>query len=61
MNSGYYSKVGNSILRNYQEGDVMNLSKMTDQQLYKIAMNESNRMKDRYEAAKELQERRKKR
>lgn len=33
---------------------------MTDQQLYEIAMNESNRMKDRYAAARELQERRKK-
>lgn len=38
----------------------MDLSKMTDQQLYEIAMNEKNRMKDRYAAARELQERRKK-
>ncbi len=38
----------------------MDFSNMTEQQLYEIAMNESNRMKDRYAAAKELQERRKK-
>jgi hypothetical protein len=30
----------------------------TNQELYEIATNESNRMADRYEAAKELQRRR---
>lgn len=38
----------------------MDLSKMTNQQLYDIAKNESNRMKDRYAAARELQKRRSK-
>lgn len=38
----------------------MNLNKLTNQQLYKIAMDETARMKDRYAAAKELQERKKK-
>lgn len=35
----------------------MNLSKATNQELYQIAMNESNRMGERYEAARELQRR----
>lgn len=38
----------------------MNLSKATKEQLYAIAMDETNRMRDRYAAAKELQDRRKK-
>jgi hypothetical protein len=38
----------------------MKLKKFTNQQLYKIAMDEKERMKDRYAAAKELQERKKK-
>lgn len=33
----------------------MDLSKATNQQLYDIAKDESNRMKDRYAAARELQ------
>lgn len=37
----------------------MNLSKATKEQLYAIAMDETNRMRDRYAAAKELQDRRK--
>lgn len=37
----------------------IDLSKATKQQLYEIATNDSNRMKDRYAAAKELQEKRK--
>lgn len=36
----------------------MDLSKATDDQLYEIANNENNRMKDRYAAVKELQKRR---
>ncbi|TYS66349.1 hypothetical protein FZD47_02355 [Bacillus infantis] len=38
----------------------MNLSQSTNQQLYEIAKDEKARMKDRYAAAKELQERKKK-
>ncbi|MEF7566399.1 hypothetical protein V4V35_25760 [Bacillus infantis] len=38
----------------------MNLSQATNQQLYEIAKDEKARMKDRYAAAKELQERKKK-
>jgi hypothetical protein len=38
----------------------MNLSKATNHQLYEIAKDEKARMKDRYAAAKELQERKKK-
>jgi hypothetical protein len=38
----------------------MNLSKATNQQLYELAKDEKARMKDRYAAAKELQERKKK-
>lgn len=38
----------------------MNLSQATNQQLYDIAKDEKARMKDRYAAAKELQERKKK-
>jgi hypothetical protein len=37
---------------------LMDFSKATNIQLYKIATNEENRMVDRYEAAKELQRRR---
>ena len=37
----------------------MNLSKATKQQLYAIAIDEMAKMSDRYEAAKELQDRRK--
>ena len=37
----------------------MNFKNATNQQLYEIARDDSNRMKDRYLAAKELQERRK--
>jgi hypothetical protein len=37
----------------------MSFSKATNQQLYKIAMDESNRLINRYAAAKELQVRRK--
>jgi hypothetical protein len=37
----------------------MNLSQATNQQLYEIAKDEKARMKDRYAAAKELQERKK--
>ncbi|WP_157452333.1 hypothetical protein [Bacillus sp. J33] len=37
----------------------MDLSKATDQQLYDIATNENERMRDRYAAACELQRRRK--
>ncbi|MCM3242712.1 hypothetical protein M3598_08135 [Cytobacillus oceanisediminis] len=33
----------------------MDLSKATNQQLYEIATNEKERMRDRYAAAKELQ------
>jgi hypothetical protein len=36
----------------------MDLSKATIQQLYEIANNETNRLKDRYEAVKELRRRR---
>ncbi|MEH7503271.1 hypothetical protein V7152_14880 [Neobacillus drentensis] len=35
----------------------MDLSKATKQQIYEIATNESNRLKDRYVAVKELQKR----
>jgi hypothetical protein len=35
----------------------MDLTKATKQQLYEIATNENNRMKDRYKAVKELQKR----
>ncbi|MGD6899320.1 hypothetical protein [Bacillus infantis] len=38
----------------------MNLSQATNQQLYELAKDEKARMKDRYAAAKELQERKKK-
>lgn len=38
----------------------MDYKKASNQQLYEIARNESNRMRDRYMATKELQERRKK-
>jgi hypothetical protein len=38
----------------------MDLSKATKEQLYEIATNEGNRLIDRYAAAYELQERRKK-
>ena len=37
----------------------MNLYQATNQQLYQIAMDSNNRLKVRYAAAKELQERRK--
>lgn len=37
----------------------MNLYQATNHQLYQIAMDNNNRLKDRYAAAKELQERRK--
>lgn len=37
----------------------MNLYRATNNQLYQIAMDNNNRLKDRYAAAKELQERRK--
>ncbi len=37
----------------------MNLYQATNHQLYQIAMDDKNRLKDRYVAAKELQERRK--
>lgn len=37
----------------------MNLSEATNQQLYAIAFDDNNRLKDRYAAARELQERRK--
>lgn len=37
----------------------MNLFQATNNQLYQIAMDNNNRLKDRYAAAKELQERRK--
>jgi uncharacterized caspase-like protein len=37
----------------------MNLSKSTNQQLYQIAFDKNARLKDRYAAARELQERRK--
>ncbi|WP_180953709.1 hypothetical protein [Bacillus sp. T33-2] len=35
----------------------MDISKATKQQLYQIAKDEGTRMKDRYEAARELQRR----
>lgn len=38
----------------------MNFSKATNKQLYQIAYDPCNRVKDRYAAAKELQQRRKK-
>jgi hypothetical protein len=38
----------------------MNISKATNQQLYNIAKDEKTRMKTRYAAARELQERKKK-
>ncbi|WP_286676655.1 hypothetical protein [Cytobacillus solani] len=38
----------------------MDLSQATNQQLYEIAKDETVRMRDRYAAAKELQERKKK-
>lgn len=38
----------------------MNLSQATNQQLYQIATDESARLIDRYAAARELQERKKK-
>lgn len=37
----------------------MDLSKATDQQLYEIATNENERMRDRYAAVCELQRRKK--
>lgn len=37
----------------------MDVSKATNQQLYQIAMDEKARMKERYAAVKELQERKK--
>jgi hypothetical protein len=37
----------------------MNFSQATNQQLYEIAINEKNRMAERYAAAHELQNRRK--
>jgi hypothetical protein len=43
-----------------KEGADMDLLKATNQQLYDIAKNEKARMKDRYAAARELQERKKK-
>lgn len=38
----------------------MDLSQATNQQLYEIAKDETARMRDRYAAAKELQERKRK-
>lgn len=38
----------------------IDLTKATKQQLYEIATNDSNRLIDRYAAARELQERREK-
>jgi hypothetical protein len=38
---------------------MVNFSQATKQQLYEIAMNENNRMAERYAAAHELQRRRK--
>lgn len=38
----------------------MDFTKASNKQLYEIANNESNRLIDRYAAARELQERRKK-
>jgi hypothetical protein len=37
---------------------MLDFSNATNQELYKIAIDESNRLVDRYEAAKELQRRR---
>lgn len=38
----------------------MNMDKTTNKQLYEIAKDENARMKDRYSAARELQERKRK-
>ncbi len=60
MISDFCSKDGFKDLMNCQGSDQMDFSKLSDKELYDIANDESQRMRDRYKAVKELKERREK-